>query len=479
MSQEIIDIFPAYEEYLQYSRFKVAYGGRGSAKTRTFCTILTNNVLHFGWRVVCFREVMETISESVYQEFKAEIERRDLGRWFEVLQTEIRCPISGGVIKFSGIKSSSKRLDSQKLKGFSDFDAAWLEEANPVSAESWRALIPTMRKPDSEIWVSFNPENPLEETYKRFVTERHYPDFKDGRRYCIVKKINYSDNPRFPKELQDDMELMKVNDYEMYRHIYEGEPVANSDLSIIKPIWIEAAVDAHKFIQGFKMGGGKIAGFDVSGGVEGDIAAPKSNDPNAFLWRYGQVVGGLHEWHDDDPNAATNTAYGFGLEAKVDLINADNIGVGAAVPGEFRRLEREALEANHKTHRIRFNGWTASESPLDPEGLYRDGKTNHDMFFNLKAQGWGLLADRFRETWQARQGLPFDADKLISLPVDLPYLSKLKAELSQPRKKIVNGRLQVESKKDLKARGIPSHNLADACVMAFAAESGFNLQGLI
>lgn len=479
MTEEVIEIFEAYEEYLQPARFKVAYGGRGSAKTRTFITLLVNNVLHYGWRVVCFREIMESIADSVYQEFVAEIERRELDQWFNILKTEIQCPCSGGVIKFSGIKSNSKRLNSQKLKGFSDFDAAWLEEANPVSVESWNALIPTMRKNNSEIWVSFNPENPLEETYKRFVVERRYPDYKNGKRFCIVKKINYTDNPRFPQELRDDMELMKASDFEMYRHVYLGEPVSNSDLAIIKPIWVEAAVDAHLHIEGFPMGGGKIGGFDVSGGIEGDVATPKQNDPNAFAWRHGCVLMGLEEWHDEDPNSAAGKAYDFAYSAGLDTMNIDDIGVGASVPGEMRRLHAEALARNHKVRHVNFNGWTASESPSEPDAEYMPGKTNKDMFFNLKAQGWGMLADRFKATWQAKNGLPYDAQKLISLPSHIPHLDKLKAELSQPRREIVNGRMKVESKKKLKDRGIASHNLADAVVMAFAPELGFNIYALL
>jgi phage terminase large subunit len=65
----VTEVFPAFEEYLQPARFKVAYGGRGSAKTRTFVSLLTNNVLCHGWRVVAFREIMESIADSVYQEF--------------------------------------------------------------------------------------------------------------------------------------------------------------------------------------------------------------------------------------------------------------------------------------------------------------------------------------------------------------------------------------------------------------------------
>ncbi|MGN6703585.1 MAG: phage terminase large subunit, partial [Burkholderiaceae bacterium] len=71
--EPIVEIFPAYVDFLQDARYKVAYGGRGSAKTRTFVTILLNNVMSCGWRVVCFREVMKSIEDSVMEEFIAEI----------------------------------------------------------------------------------------------------------------------------------------------------------------------------------------------------------------------------------------------------------------------------------------------------------------------------------------------------------------------------------------------------------------------
>lgn len=466
MTQEVLDIFPAFREYLQPARFKVAYGGRGSAKTRTFCTILTTNVMYFGWRVVCFREIMESIADSVYQEFVAEIERRGLEPYFDILKTEIRCRTSGGCIRFSGIKASATRLNTQKLKGFSDFDAAWLEEANPVTSESWNALIPTMRKSGSEIWVSFNPENPLEETFQRFVANPIYPADRDGRPYCIVKKINFTDNPRFPRELADDAELMRLSDPELYRHVYLGEPVANNALSIIKPAWFEAAIDAHIHIPNFPMGGGKIGGMDISGGVEGDVAAPKSNDPNALAWRYGCILSGLEEWQDENPNKAAAYAHPIVVREGLDTLNIDDIGVGASVPGEFKRLH--AVKPGLRP--VTYQGWTASESPANPDREYQPGKTHGDMFLNLKAQGWGTLGDRFRNTWQARNGLQYDPQLLISIPSKLPMREKLQGELTQPRRESINGRMKVESKKALKKRGIASHNLADAVVMAFAIE---------
>ena len=467
MSGELVtEIFPAYEEYLQPARFKVAYGGRGSAKTRTFVSILTNNVLHYGWRVVCFREIMESIAESVYQEFVEEIERRDLGRWFNVLKTEIQCPHNGGVIKFSGIKSSSKTLNSQKLKGFSNFDAAWLEEANPVSDESWRALIPTMRKPGSEIWVSFNPENPLEATYQRFVVNRQYPDCKDGRRYCIVKKINFNDNPRLPKELLDDIEIMRANDPEMFRHVYGGEPVGNSELAIIKPMWIEAAIGAHAKL-GIRATGGRIAGFDVS---------DEGPDANAFIVRHGIVVNHCEEWRDIDPNSAARHVFRESLRMGLDCVNYDNIGVGAGAKGAIRE---ELAALSIKVRPPRFEGFAANAAVKWPTSNYVPGKKNEDMFLNLKAQAWWLLADRFRNTYDAINGKPHDPEKLISLEEGLPNIDKLCAELSQPRREFLNGKFRVESKDAMKKRGVMSPNLADALVMAFAPEASFDLGALL
>jgi phage terminase large subunit len=453
-----------FQPFLQPARFKVSYGGRGSSKTRTVITILVNNVLYSGWRVVCFRELMEAIAESSYQEIVEEIDRRNLTAFFDITKTEISCPSSGGVFKFSGIRASSKRLQNQKLKGFSNFDAAFIDEGESITKDSWNALVPTMRKAGSEIFVCFNPASPLDFIYQTFVVEPIYPAELHGRPYSIVLKVNYTDNPFFPQELADDAELMRKTDPELYRHVYLGEPVADNALAIIKPAWVEASIDAHLHIADFPMGGGKIGGMDISGGVEGDIIAPKSSDPNALAWRYGCVLAGLEEWHDDDPNKAAQHAHPIIMREGLDTLHIDDIGVGASVKGEFERLQREAAPPR-KTDYI---GWTASEKPTDPDREYQPGKTHGDMFANLKAQGWGTLGDRFRNTWQARNGLAYDPELLISLPSGLPMLQKLKGELSAPRRESVNGRMKVEGKKSLKARGIPSHNLADAVVMAYA-----------
>jgi phage terminase large subunit len=481
----VTEIFPVHLPLLQPARYKCEYGGRGSAKTRTFVAILLNNVQYYGWRLVCFREIMKSLDDSVYQEFVDEIYRTP-GRekFFSITKGSIICNVTGGRIKFDGLFRNQ-----QKLKGYAGFDAAWVEEAENVTAESWKFLIPTLRKNGSEIWVSYNPDDPLSATHTMFVTGRTFPDYTqvkdpitkelvfnpDGspkmRRYCVVIKVNYTENPRFPEELRIDMELMKENDYELYLHVYEGEPVSNSDLAVIKPIWVSAAVDAHIKL-GLSASGSWDAGFDV---------ADEGKDKNAFVWHHGIVVKGAVEWKDDDPNTAARRVFHESLDMGMDTVTYDNIGVGAGAKGAIRE-EKRALSIKRKCPQYR--GFTANESPLNPEADYAPGKKNIDMFRDLKAQAWWLVRDRFKNTYDAINGKPYDPEKIISFDSESEFLPpetlrKLMAELSQPRRDLINGKVFIESKKDMRKRGVMSPNLADGLIMSYAPETGFKLENLI
>ena len=463
----VTEIFPAYLDYLQSARFKVAHGGRGSAKTRTFVSILLNNVRYFGWRVACFRELMKSLDDSVYQEFIDEIERCGMGKHFKPIKNSIKCLTSGGVIKFDGLLRNQ-----QKIKGYAGYDAAWIEEAENVSDESWKYLIPTLRKDGSEIWVSYNPDDALSATHQRFVANCVYPDYMinpitgEMDRYCVIKQINYTDNPRFPIELQRDMDLMKENDFELYRHVYLGECVGNSELAIIKPMWIEAAVDAHIKL-GLKITGGKLGGFDV---------ADEGKDKNAFVARHGILAYVVEEWKDLDPNTAARHVFFNALDMGLSTVTYDNIGVGAGAKGAIRE---EKAKLSVKAKSPIYRGFTANAAVVSPEKEYKPGKKNEDMFLNLKAQAWWLVADRFKNTYDAIHGKPYDPENLISLSSEVNNLNKLCAELAQPRREFQNGKFKVEAKKDMVKRGVVSPNLADALIMSYAPEGGFKLESLI
>ena len=101
--------------------------------------------------------------------------------------------------------------------------------------------------------------------------------------------------------------------------------------------------------------------------------------------------------------------------------------------------------------------------------MYREAKSNKDMFMNAKAQEWWRLRDACHNAWKARQGKDFDMDNLVSFDSELipaDTLDKCLAEMSAPMREYVGGKVKVESKDKLKKRGVPSHNLADAVIMA-------------
>lgn len=358
-------------------------------------------------------------------------------------RASIRHLVTGSEFMFYGIKNNPT-----KIKSLEGIDICWMEEAEAVSKESWEILIPTIRKPGSEIWVSYNPKNILDDTHQRFVISP--PDD-----ICLLT-VNYTDNPWFPDVLRLEMEECKRKDYDLYLHIWEGEPVADSDMAIIKPSWIAAAVDAHKLL-GFEPIGEKRVGFDV---------ADEGEDSNAITLRHGSVAIDVCEWNKGDVIESSNKVNLYAEQNHADEIIYDSIGVGAGVKAQLGRIAK-----------VNIQGFNAGGAVLMPESEYMAGKKNKDMFSNIKAQAWWNVRDRFYKTWrcvEARKKDPncpieYSLDELISLSSSIPKLEYLKAELSRPWVDYDgNGRVKVESKKDMKKRGIPSPNMADSLIMAFA-----------
>jgi phage terminase large subunit len=156
-------------------------------------------------------------------------------------------------------------------------------------------------------------------------------------------------------------------------------------------------------------------------------------------------------------------------------IRYDSIGVGASAGAKFDELN----QVRDKHLRVRYAKFNAGAAVERPEEYYASDRLerikNKDFFANLKAQAWWNIADRFRNTYNAiNRGEKFSDDDLISIASEMPHLEKLKNELSTPKRDFDrNGRVKVESKEDLAKStrvggSVPSPNLADAFVMAFA-----------
>jgi len=202
--------FPSKLKFLfQPHRIKVAYGGRGSGKSWSFARALIIQAAHKNIRILCAREIQKSIKQSVHQLLSDQIQSLGYGAFFEILETEIRGK-NGSQFNFTGLANNTV----ESIKSFEGVDIVWVEEAQTVSKKSWDILIPTIRKPDSEIWVSFNPDLDSDETYKRFVI--------NPPEYAHVVKVNWSDNPWFPDVLNVERLHSKATSDD-YSNIWEGD----------------------------------------------------------------------------------------------------------------------------------------------------------------------------------------------------------------------------------------------------------------
>lgn len=198
----------AFQALYSPNRYKVYWGGRGGAKSTAFADAIIAKGDTEPLRILCAREKQNSIRESVHNLLAARILHGGYSG-YEVLNAEIRHR-NGTRIFFAGLWNN---IDS--IKSIEGVDICWVEEANSVSEDSWKKLIPTIRKPGSEIWASFNPELKTDAAYQRFVLNP-----PPG---AIVRKVSWRDNPWFTKEMRAEMEHLKNTDHEEYLHIWEGE----------------------------------------------------------------------------------------------------------------------------------------------------------------------------------------------------------------------------------------------------------------
>lgn len=212
MSTSIDARFPRKLEFLfKPARYKVARGGRGSGKSWGFARALLIRCAKQQTRVLCTREIQKSIQQSVHQLLSDQIEAMGLQGVFEILQNEIRGP-HGSQIFFSGLSD----ITATALKSFEGVDIAWCEEAQAISAKSWKTLTPTIRKEGSEIWVTYNPELESDPTHQMFVTNPP-PD-------CVSVLMNYSDNPYFPAVLEAERAHAEATmSEEDYAHTWKGQ----------------------------------------------------------------------------------------------------------------------------------------------------------------------------------------------------------------------------------------------------------------
>lgn len=209
-------------------RHRAAKGGRGSAKSHTFAQALVLKAAERPLRVGCFREVQKSIRDSVKRLLDDKIAAiPGLQGFYSSTDSEIR-GANGSLFVFGGL-----RTNPDAVKSLEGLDIAWVEEASRVSRRSIELLVPTVRKPGSELWWTWNPEMDTDPVDEMFCGEGGAPPGS------IVRHVNYTENPFFPDVLLQELEYDRQRDPEKYAHIWLGDYRRNAEARVFKNWTVE------------------------------------------------------------------------------------------------------------------------------------------------------------------------------------------------------------------------------------------------
>jgi phage terminase large subunit len=209
-----VPVSRAFEPLTFPARYKGAYGGRGSGKSHYFAeTIIDRCVSEPGTRVVCIREVQKDLRHSAKLLIEDKLDAMGLSErhGFRIQREVIETP-GDGVIIFQGMADHT----AGSIKSLEGFDVAWVEEAQTLSATSLQLLRPTIRKPGSELWFSWNPRRKVDPVDQMF----RGPELPTD---AVVVRCNWDQNPWFPAELEQERLDCKRITPDQYPHIWEGE----------------------------------------------------------------------------------------------------------------------------------------------------------------------------------------------------------------------------------------------------------------
>lgn len=227
LKDKMISEFAWTEQLFDHYRYKILIGGRGSGKSFEVAeSFLLISCMRKNCLILCGREYQNSIKDSVHSLLRQRIEALGLSEYFEVTYDEIRNVYTQSRLIFKGLRHN---IDS--IKSTAGITHLWIEEANTLSANSWRVIKPTVRENNSEIWATFNPKSRIDVLYDEFISNT-------APSSSYIAKVNWYDNPYFPDVLREQMEYDRKRDLGLFKHIWEGECLEHSDSQVFKNKWV-------------------------------------------------------------------------------------------------------------------------------------------------------------------------------------------------------------------------------------------------
>ena len=266
-------------------RYLGATGGRGSGKSYDMAARAVIACCVPGTRGLCVREIQKSLRESAHRLIGDTINRLGLDHKFEVQSTQIKTP-GDGVISFVGMQDHT----ADSIKSYEGYDWAWIEEAQVLSDRSLELLRPTIRKPGSQIWATWNGRNASDAI--EFLRGMNPPD------NAVVIKSNYSDNPYFSDELEAERAFDKKHNPGRYAHIWLGdyEPQAIGAIWTRQVIHDNRRADYPDDLERILVAVDPAVSDTERSDEHGIVVVGLDNNGHGYLLEDASLHGSPHQW---------------------------------------------------------------------------------------------------------------------------------------------------------------------------------------
>jgi phage terminase large subunit len=310
------------ERFREPHRIKIAHGGRGAgAKSWSVASLLIQRAQHNTLRICCFREIQRSLEESSYRLMVDTIGRLRYSGW-RITREYLDSP-AGSHIIFRGLADMRAADQMKSLEGY---DIFWLEEASAISKESLTVLLPTLRKPNSELWATLNREAEKDP----IIAEYWDSDRTDVLR--VELKEGKEDNPWFPDVLEDERKAAYRNNPDEALHVWGGQPRAQGDNAVLSRVAVRQAMDRKsEETEPWEIG------VDV---------ARFGNDKTEMYFRKGAKTVAHETCSKKDTVHVANVAWDLAGNNYKVVIKVDDTGLGGGVTDNLRRLGANVVPVN-------------------------------------------------------------------------------------------------------------------------------------
>ena len=413
------------------SRYKVLHGGRGGGKSWAFAEALVWHCCKHRIRAVVARQFGTDHGKSLIPLITDTIESFGLTKLFRIQEASIENRITGSEITFTGLERNTATL-----RGWEKTKILWIEEAQAMNSHSWEIIRNTVRTVGSEIWMSFNPMNRVDPSY-RLVMESPSGSY--------IRRVNWRDNPFFPETLEKERLLCLETQPDRYGHVWEGQPdEGGSGKRVLDYRTLQACVEAWepKYATGTLQ-----AGLDI---------ADAGIDFSALAMRRGPCLMSIERWSEGD-RTVPHTIHEMNRTG-AEILFYDEGGIG----GSFHRQ----LPVPRHGRKWGSEGVNFGSGVCKPDVRFNRGCTNRDFFARRNAQlAWAVrlraMATEFKE-WS------HSPERCLFINPEIPRLEEVMSELSTPEwREDASGRIAIEKQ----PKGEPSPDRYDALVLAFAKDS--------